>query len=287
MATFELIPYRLYLSQSNTWMHRIKAEIKIYIITLLWISIFIFSYFKLCIIALSLIAISFTIRSKQNIIQKHLLQTLLMTFLTTILSFSVATSYKQYAEQEQSQYLSDSKKYKNSSRYYYIQIANDHRIKRQYLITTLKPALYFFITIYSIKLVMITTSPEVLVITIYRSRMINKIFKNELLFLFLLSLHIVTSIINRLEKVMQVTSSRGSLNLRNSFTRLLIFSLLIFQVFFLEIIRDSKEIAQALYTRNLNQENNNFLKVYTVKSHFSDRLNIIISTLYFIILALA
>lgn len=287
MSTFELIPYRLYLSQSNTWMHRIKAEIKIYILTLLWISIFIFSYFKLFIIALSLIAVSFTIRSKQSIIQKHLLQTLLMTLLTTFLSFSVASSYKQYLQAEQSQYLSYSNKEDNPDSYQYIKIASNHKIKREQLIVTLKPSLYFFITIYSIKLVMITTSPEILVITFYRSRIINQLLKNELLFTFLLSSHIVTSIINKLDKVIQVVRLRGSLNLSKSSTRLLIFSFLIFQVFFLEIIRESKEISQSLYTRHLNQESNNFFKIYTVRSSFSDWLNIIIGTLYFVILALA
>lgn len=287
MATFELIPYRLYLSQSNTWMHRIKAEIKIYIVVMLWISIFIFSCFKLFIIALSLITISFTIRNKPSIVRKHLLQTLFMTLLTTLLSFSMANNYKQYLQQEQSQYLADYNEYKYSDNYQNIQIANDHKIGSQQQMFPLKPSLYFFITIYSIKLVMITTSPEILVITIYRSRIINKLFKNQLLFTFLLSSHIVTSIINKLDKIIQVVSLRGSLKLCKPSTRLLILSFLILQVFFLEIVRESKEISQALYTRNLNQENNNFLKIYTARSSFSDWLNILIGTLYFMILALA
>lgn len=59
-----------------------------------------------------------------------------------------------------------------------------------------------------------------------------------------------------------------------------------FQIFFLEIIKESKEISQALYTRNLNQENSNFLKIYRARSGISDWLNAIIGTLYFIILGL-
>nr|YP_010925555.1 hypothetical protein RMC00_pgp159 [Neoporphyra dentata]WKD83787.1 hypothetical protein [Neoporphyra dentata] len=287
MSTFELIPYRLYLSQSSTWMHTMKAEIKIYILTLLWISIFIFSYCKLCIIALSLIVISLTIKNKQNIIQRHLLQTLVMTVVTTFLSFIIATNYQQYSQPKQSQDLSYYNKAKNPYKYQSIPISNSYKIARKQLRFALKPALYFFITIYSIKLVMTTTSPEILVITAYRSRILNMLFNNELLFTFLLSSHIVTNIISKLDKVIQVASLRGNLNLYKSSTRLLIFSFLIFQVFFSEIIKESKEISQALYTRNLNQENSNFLKIYRVRSDISDWLNVIIGTLYFIILGVA
>nr|ALL97192.1 hypothetical protein [Pyropia endiviifolia] len=287
MATFELIPYRLYLSQSKSWMHTMKTEIKIYILTLLWISVFFFSYYKLFIIALSLIAVSLAIRNKQNIILKHLLQTFLMTAFTTFLSFSMATNYKQYSQPKQSQELSCSNKNKNFYSYQNIQIANSPEITNKQLQFALKPSLYFFITIYSIKLVMITTSPEILVITAYRSRVINTLLNNELLFIFLLSSHIVTNIIRKLDKIIQVVSLRGSLSLYKSSTRLLILSFLIFQVFFLDIVRESKEISQALYTRNLNEENENFLKIYKARSGMNDWLNAIVGTLYFIVLGLA
>nr|YP_009244758.1 hypothetical protein Ppul_174 [Pyropia pulchra]AMK97000.1 hypothetical protein Ppul_174 [Pyropia pulchra] len=287
MATFELIPYRLYLSQSRTWMHTMKAEIKLYILTMLWISIFIFSYYKLCIIALSLIAISLTIRSKQSIIQKHLLQTFLMTALTTCLSFSLTNSYKQYSPTKQLHHLSCLNKSKVFHSYQHTQKANICNIASKQLQLTLKPSLYFFITIHSIKLVMITTSPEILVVTAYKSRIINMLLNNELLFMFLLSSHIVTNIIRKLDKITQVASLRGRINFHKSSTRFLILSFLIFEVFFLEIIKESKEISQALYTRNLNEENSNFLKIYKARSNISDWLNAIIGTLYFIILGLA
>lgn len=224
MSTFELIPYRLYLSQSSTWMHRMKAEIKIYILTILWISIFIFSYCKLCIVALSLIVLSLTVKNKQNIIQRHLLRTLVMTMVTTFLSFSIATNYKQYSQPKQSQDLSYYNTAKNSYIYQNILLPNSRKITTKQLRCTLKPALYFFITIYSIKLVMITTSPEILVITAYRSRIFNTILNRELLFTFLLSSHIVTNIISKLDKLVQVANLRGSLNLYKSSTRLFIFS---------------------------------------------------------------
>nr|AIA21268.1 hypothetical protein [Pyropia kanakaensis] len=286
MVTFELIPYRLYLSQSRTWMHRMKAKIKIYILTLLWISIFIFPYYKLFIITISLVIVSLTIRNKQNIIQKHLLQTFLMTALTTCLSFSMATNYKQYSQTKQLQDLSCSSENKDLYRCQYIQIANSPKITNKQLECALRPSLYFFITLYSVKLVMITTSPEILVITASRSKIINTLLNNELLFVFLISSHIVTDIIRKIDKIIQVASLRGSLKLEKFSVRLLTLSILIFQVFFLEIIRESKEISQALYTRNLNKENSNFLKIYKAKCDISDWLNAIIGTLYFIILGL-
>nr|YP_010925766.1 hypothetical protein RMC01_pgp159 [Neoporphyra seriata]WKD83998.1 hypothetical protein [Neoporphyra seriata] len=287
MSTFELIPYRLYLSQSSTWMHTMKAEIKIYILTLLWISIFTFSCYKLCIIALSLIVISFAIKNKQNIIQKHLLRTLFMTAVTTLLSLSIATTYKQYSQPKQLQELSDCYNAQNPHNRPNRQKPNIRKITKKQLKFALKPSLYFFITIYSIKIVMVTTSPEILVITAYRSRILNIVFNNELLFTFLLSSHIITNIISKLNKIIQVASLRGNLNLYKSFTKLFIFSFLIFRVFFLEIIKESKEISQALYTRNLNQENNNFLKIYKARSDISDSLSAVIGTLYFIILGVA
>nr|AIA20224.1 hypothetical protein [Neoporphyra perforata]AIA20642.1 hypothetical protein [Neoporphyra perforata]AIA20851.1 hypothetical protein [Neoporphyra perforata]AIA21060.1 hypothetical protein [Neoporphyra perforata] len=284
MSSFKLIPYRLYLSQSTTWMHMLKAEIKIYLLTLLWIVVFIFSYYKLCILALSLILTGLTIRNKKNIFQKHLLQTLVMTVLTTCLSLSVVNSYKQYSQPQQLQDLSYYYKTENPYRYHDIQISNSCKTTKMQLRLALQPSLYFFITVYAIKLVMITTSPEVLVIAAYKSRIINTVFSNELLFTFLLSSHIISNVINKLDKVIQVASLRGNLNLCKSYRRLFMFSFLIFQAFFLETIKESREISQALYTRNLNQENDNFLKIYTERFNINDWLSAITGTLYFIIL---
>ena len=278
MATFELIPCRLYLSQSKTWMHKIKAEIKIYILLLLWISIFILSYYKLLIIALSLIITSCTIKSNKCIIKKHLAQTLGMTILTMLFSFGVALNYKYYLQQEQRRF----------TKYSYNQECGIHlrnKNKQQHLFV-IKPAVYLFITVYSMKLVMITTSPEILAITVYKTKIINKFFNNELLFIFLLSLHIINNIIIKLEKIIQAISLRGNLNLYQHSTRLFLLFFLVSKVFFREVTRESIEISQALYTRNLNKENNNFLKIYKADFTTNDYLGSIIGTAYLVIVLL-
>nr|YP_010338310.1 hypothetical protein MW410_pgp120 [Bangia atropurpurea]UNJ18260.1 hypothetical protein [Bangia atropurpurea] len=286
MTKFELIPYRLYLSQSKTWMHKVKAEVKIFILFLLWASIFVLSYHKLVIIACSLIITSSAIENNQNIFKKHFVYTLGMTVVTMIFSLSLTNNYYNNLRLKQLQFTECIKGDRRPS-YTNKQISYLTNKAPKQLLFVIRPASYFFITIYSIKLVMITTSSEILAITIYNTKVINQVFNNELLFVFLLSSHIVNSIIIKLEKIIQVVSLRGNLNLYEQSTRILMLFFLIFKLFFSEIIKESQEISQALYTRNLNQENNNFLKIYTKQTSMDDYLCLFIATTYLTILLLA
>lgn len=287
MATFELIPFRLYLSQSKTWMHSIRSEIKVYTVALIWTSIFLFSYYKLLLIACSLIIIGLTIQTNRNFVQKHLLQTVLMTFFTAFFSFGICNSYRNYYQQEPVEYVCSLQSVRtdyNDSNRYYLSYLNS--IDMNYLLLITKPSLYFFITIYSIKLVIITTSPEILAVASYKNWVIHRLLNNELLFIFLLSSHIMTNVVIKLDKFTQVISSRGKLNLYQQSTRFLTLFFLISKIFFAEIVRESAEVSQALYTRNLNQENDNYLKIYTRKYTTLDFLGFILGTLYFILLFL-
>lgn len=279
MSTFDLIPYRLYLSQSKTWMHKIKAETKIYTLLLLWISIFFLSFYKLLNIAFSLIMISFTIKANKFFIKKHFIQTLGMTVVTLLFSVSLLSNYESYLNTEPSQH-----EILKSNTYTITKVHIFTNKKKHQLLG--KPAIYFFIAVYSIKLIMTTTSPEILAITIYKTRKSSNLTNNELLFIFLLSSHIINSIILKFEKIKQVISLRGNLNLYKQSTKLFLVLFLISNLFFSEIIKESLTISQALYTRNLNRENNNFLKIYRSTYSVNDYLGVIICTAYMAILFL-
>ena len=287
MSTFELIPYRLYLSQSKTWMHKIQASVKIYILFLFWVSIFTFSYYQLIIVVFSLITISYTIKSNKNIVKTHFIQTVGMTIFTLLFSFSISQNYKYYLKTEQAQstnyqYKKDKQLSDTKSKHTNFLSGN----QKQQLLFVTKPALYFFITIYSIKLVMMTTAPEVLAINFYKTKKFNRFFSSELLFIFLLSSHIINNIIVKLEKVNQVISLRGNFNLYKHSERLFVLLFLVSKMFFTEITKESTEMSQALYTRNLNKENNNFLKVYKAKPQINDHLSLVIGTAYLIMIFL-
>jgi len=287
MAKFELIPYRLYLSQSRTWMHKIKAGVKIYVLLLLWISIFILSYRKLLIVVFSLIITSSTIKCNQYIVKKHFFQTFIMGIVTMLFSFSITNSYQYNLKKEQHQSVSLFWIQKRIQKYVPKQITYFNQHIPEKLLFAIKPASYFFITIYSIKLVMMTTSSEILALTIYRTNIINQIFNNELLFMFLLSSHIVNNIIVKMEKIAQIISLRGSLNFSKQSTRIFTLFFLISKLFFSEIIKESNEISQSLYTRNLNQENDNFLKIYVSQFNTNDYICLFIGTTYVAILFLS
>nr|AKE98840.1 hypothetical protein 287 [Bangia fuscopurpurea] len=287
MSTFELIPYRLYLSQSKTWMHKIQASVKIYILFLFWVSIFTFSYYQLTIVVFSLIIISYTIQSNKDIVKTHFIQTVGMTIFTLLFSFSISQNYKYYLKTEQAQninykYKKDKQLSNTNSKHTNFLSGNQ---QKQLLFVT-KPSLYFFITVYSIKLVMMTTAPEILAINVYKTKKFDRFFSSELLFIFLLSSHIVNNIIVKLEKVAQVISLRGNLNLYKHSERLFVLLFLVSKMFFTEITKESTEMSQALYTRNLNKENNNFLKVYEAKSQINDHLSLVIGTAYLIMIFL-
>nr|YP_009237335.1 hypothetical protein [Wildemania schizophylla]AKS28382.1 hypothetical protein [Wildemania schizophylla] len=286
MTTFQLIPYRLYLSQSTTWMHSIKSEIKVYIVAICWISIFVLSCYKLLIIVFSLIMIGISIQNNQIFIKKQLLQTVLMTVVTALFSLSIASSYKSCYQQHQVEYAFSGQQVTHSFKDNKKDIHCADSLQTRKLFLIAKTSVCFFITVYSIKLVMITTSPEILVVALHTNCAINKFVKHELLFIFLLSSHIVTSVVVKLEKITQVTSSRGQLQLYKYLMICMKLSFLISKFFFAEIIRESRDISQALYSRNLNQESNNYLKIYTTQYNSQDVLGLIISTVYFLILLL-
>nr|NP_053849.1 hypothetical protein PopuCp054 [Porphyra purpurea]P51239.1 RecName: Full=Uncharacterized protein ycf92 [Porphyra purpurea]AAC08125.1 ORF287 [Porphyra purpurea] len=287
MSKFELIPYRLYLSQSRTWMHKIKAEVKIYVLLLLWISFFILSYRKLLIVAFSLIITSSTIKCNQYIVKKHFAQTLVMGIAAIMFSFSITNSYQYNLKKEQYRSISSSLAQKTIQRYTPKQITHFNNQISEKLLFAIKPGSYFFITIYSIKLVMITTSSENLALSIYKTKIVNQIFNNELLFIFLLSSHIFNNIVVKMEKITQIISLRGSLNLLKHSTGIFTLFFLISKLFFSEIIKESTEISQSLYTRNLNQENDNFLKIYTSQIRTNDYICLFICTTYVTILFLS
>jgi len=210
-----------------------------------------------------------------------------MVIVTMLFSLSVTNNYQYHLKKEKYQSISLCWTQKAIQRYIPKQITHFNDQIPEKILFAIKPGSYFFITIYSIKLVMMTTSSEVLALTIYKNNIINQIFNNELLFMFLLSSHIVNNIIVKMEKIAQIMSLRGSLNLRKQSTRLFTLFFLISKLFFSEIIKESTEISQSLYARNLNQENDNFLKIYVSQFSTNDYICLFISTIYVTILFLS